>query len=100
LKAVRERRVYWRPSIPEWWAGGLTFKPILMRWMAELAHPDRLQPRVRQILRDRMVSEFGYRFSDDQIDQQLHVAENADSVGTERFTRDAQIDRKLGASAK
>jgi hypothetical protein len=88
LKAVRERRVYWRPSIPEWWTGGLTFKPIVMRWMAELAHPDRLQPRVRQILRDRMLSEFGYRFTEDQIDQQLHVAENADSAGTERFARD------------
>jgi hypothetical protein len=84
----------------EWWAGGLTFKPIETRWMAEVAHPDRLQPKVRQILRDRMMNEFGYRFSEDQIDQQLHVTENADSVGIERFTRDAQIDRTLGASAK
>ncbi len=31
------RRVYRRPGIPEWWAGGMTFKPIAMRWMAELA---------------------------------------------------------------
>jgi len=99
LKAVRERRVYWRPSIPEWWAGGLTFKPILMRWIAELAHPDRLQPKVRQLLRDRMMSELGYRFSEDQIDEQLHVAENADSAGTERFKRDVVVARELGASA-
>jgi ABC-type Fe3+-hydroxamate transport system substrate-binding protein len=88
LKAVRDRRVYRRPGLMEWWAGGLTFKPVVMRWMAEVAHPERLQPRVRRILRDRMLNEFGYRFTEDQIDQQLHVAENSDSVGTERFTRD------------
>jgi hypothetical protein len=74
----------------EWWAGGLTFMPIETRWMAEVAHPERLQPKVRQILRDRMMSEFGYRFSDEQIDLQLHVAENSDSVGTERFTGNYQ----------
>jgi len=100
LKAVLDRRVYRRPGLMEWWATGLTFKPIETRWMAEVAHPDRLQPKVRQILRDRMMSEFGYRFSEAQIDQQLHVAENADSVGTERFTRDAETDRTLGANAK
>jgi hypothetical protein len=90
LKAVRERRIYWRPGIPEWWAGGMTFKPIAMRWMAELAHPDRLQPNVREMLRDRMMSEFGYRFSEDQIDQQLHVVENSGSAGAERFNRNYQ----------
>jgi ABC-type Fe3+-hydroxamate transport system substrate-binding protein len=100
LKAVLDRRVYRRPGLMEWWAGGLTFKPIETRWMAEIAHPERLQPKVRQILRDRMISEFGYRFTEDQIDRQLHVAENAASVGTERFSRDSQIDRKPGASAK
>jgi ABC-type Fe3+-hydroxamate transport system substrate-binding protein len=88
LRAVRDRRVYRRPGLMEWWAGGLTFKPLVIRWMAEVAHPERLQPKVRQILRDRMLSEFGYRFTEGQIDQQLHVADNADSAGTQRFTRD------------
>jgi hypothetical protein len=86
LKAVREKRVYRRPTILEWWTGGLTFKPVLTRWLAEIAHPDRLQPKVREVLRDRMIAEFGYRFSQEQIDRQLHVAENSGSVGAKRFT--------------
>jgi ABC-type Fe3+-hydroxamate transport system substrate-binding protein len=93
LKAVRERRVYRRPGPPEWWPWGVTFKPVVMRWMAEVAHPERLRPRVRQILRERTMSEFGYRFSDEQVDLQLHAAENSDSAGAERFTRDYRSDR-------
>ncbi len=84
LKAVRDRRVY------KWAQGGITDKPAKIRWLAEIAHPERLQPKARQILRDRMMSEFGYRLSDDQIDQILHVAENSDSAGAERFTRNYQ----------
>jgi hypothetical protein len=90
LKAVRDRRVYRRPGLYEWWATGMTFKPIEVRWMAEVAHPDRLQPKVRQLLGERVMSEFGYRLSDDQIDQIFHVADNAGSVGAERFTRNYQ----------
>jgi hypothetical protein len=91
LKAVRNRRVYRRPGLIEWWTAGLTFKPIETRWMAEVAHPDRLQPKVRQLLRDRMFAEFGYRLSDEQIDLQLHVEDNAGAAGAERFTRGYQV---------
>jgi hypothetical protein len=82
LKAVRNRRVY------RWAQTNLTFRPAAIRWLAEIAHPDRVQPEVRQLMRDRMMSEFGYRLSDQQMDEMLHVAENSSSVGTERFTRD------------
>ena len=85
LKAVRNKRVYRRPFLVEWWATGLTFKPIEIRWMAEVAHPERLQPKVRELLRDRVQSEFGYHLSDDQIDNILHVSENSGSVGGEAF---------------
>ncbi len=76
LKAVRDRRVY------KWEQGNLTVRPAEIRWLAEIAHPDRLQPRVRQLMRDRVREEFGYSLSDDQIDQMLHVDENSDSAGT------------------
>ncbi|HEX4232654.1 MAG TPA: hypothetical protein VHZ07_28600 [Bryobacteraceae bacterium] len=98
LKAVRNRRVYRRPGLIEWWTAGVTFKPIETRWMAEVAHPDRLQPKVRQLLRDRMFAAFGYRLSDEQIDLQLHVAENSGAVGTERFTRNYQGAERPGPS--
>jgi hypothetical protein len=81
LKAVRGHQVY------RWAQSDVTFRPAQLRWLAEIAHPDRLQPRVRQLMRDRMREEFGYSLSDDQIDQMLHVNDNSDSVGTERFTR-------------
>jgi hypothetical protein len=81
LKAVLERRVYKR------FGGGITTKPIAMRWIAEIAYPERLQPKVRQQLRDSMFASFGYRLSEDQIDQMLNVDENSASAGTERFTR-------------
>jgi hypothetical protein len=55
--------------------------------MAEIAHPDRMQLGTRQALRDRLMTEFHYRLTDDQIDAQAHIDENEDSAGYERFTR-------------
>ncbi|MDR3763679.1 MAG: hypothetical protein P4M01_06240 [Acidobacteriota bacterium] len=98
LKAVQNHRVYRRPGQLEFWATGLTIQPVIVRWMAEVAHPERLQPAVRQLLRDRVMSEFGYRLSEEQIDLILHVKENAGSVGAERFTRGYQATSEQGSS--
>jgi hypothetical protein len=92
LKAVRNRRVY------RWEQTNVTFRPAALRWLAEIAHPERLQPTVRQLYRDRMLLEFGYRLSDGQIDEMLHVAENSNSVGTARFTRDYKPAMQQGTS--
>jgi ABC-type Fe3+-hydroxamate transport system substrate-binding protein len=88
LKAVRDRRVY------RWEQSDVTVRPAALRWLAEIAHPDRLHPKVRQLMRDRMMSEFGYRLNDDQIDQMLHVKENSDSVGTERFASNYRAENQ------
>lgn len=98
LRAVRDKRVYRLPGILEWAPGGMTFKPIEIRWMAELAHPERLRPRVRRLLRDRMIAQFGYQLSDEQIDQILHVEENSSSAGAERFTGELGLVKKQGAT--
>jgi hypothetical protein len=45
-----------------------------------------------------MMSEFGYRLSDEQIDTMLNVDENSGSAGAERFTRDYQHSNESGAS--
>ena len=92
LKAVQERRVY------KWTQYGLTYKPIQIRWMAELVHPERLQPKARQMLRDRVISELGYRLSDEEIDKVLNVEENSGSAGAERFTRDYRAESRQEVS--
>lgn len=94
LKAVQERRIYYMPGGGG--LGGLIYQPIYDRWMAEIAHPDRLQPRVRQLLRDRFITEFNYRLSDDQIDIVLNVEENRGLPLAERFERNYRAANGLG----
>ncbi len=93
LKAVIDNRLYRMPGDPFRGGGGLAglhFQPLWVRWMAEIAHPDRLHPRLREALRQRFESEFGYRLNDEQIDQFLHIDENIGAVGYPRFTKDFQ----------
>jgi iron complex transport system substrate-binding protein len=87
LKAVREKRVYRMPGSGPGGLAGLIFQPVWVRWMAEIVHPDRLAPKVRQELRARLLSQFGFTITDDRIDAQLHLDENANSAGYKRFTR-------------
>jgi len=87
MKAVQEKRVYRMPGTSSADLAIMQFRPLWTRWMAEIAYPDRMQPRLRQLLRESFMHEFGYRLSDDQIDVLLRVDENKDSVGYERFER-------------
>ncbi len=84
LKAVRDRHVYKLPG----GLMGLIFQPVWTRWMAEIVYPDRLHPKVRQMLRGRVMAEFGYRMSDDEIDAYLYLDDNRDQPGYGRFTRE------------
>ena len=90
MKAVRERRVYLMPGSYPGYVGTMQFRPLWTRWMAEIAHPDRMRPQLRQVLRDHFIREFGYYMTDDQIDGQLHVEENKGSAGYQRFTGNYQ----------
>jgi iron complex transport system substrate-binding protein len=92
MKAVRDRRVYRLPSGDA--PGNLLCGPILARWMAEIAHPDQLQPRTREALRKIIEDDFGYRLNDDQIDIVLHMNENSDQPGYERFTRNYNANQE------
>ena len=95
LKAVAANRVYRMPGAPDGGGGlmGLHFQPLSVRWMAELAHPDRLQPKLREVMRAHYETEFGYRLSDEQMDQMLHIDVNKNSEGYARF-----LKRQEGAS--
>jgi iron complex transport system substrate-binding protein len=61
--------------------------------MAELAHPDRLQPKLREQYRDHFLKAYSYRLSDDEIDNLLRIDESKDSVGYARFARDYIIGK-------
>ncbi|WP_020176358.1 ABC transporter substrate-binding protein [Methyloferula stellata] len=91
LKAVQNDRVYnglrsVRGSVEP--LHGLDFRPLWARWMAEIAHPDRLQPKVRALLRDHFNEAYGYALSDAEVDDLLRIDENKNSAGYARFTRD------------
>jgi ABC-type Fe3+-hydroxamate transport system substrate-binding protein len=92
LKAVQTKRIYQIPGVPDGGGGlaGLIFQPLWVRWMAEIVHPDRLRPALRQVLRDTLLREFHYGLSEAQIDLFLRIDQNENSVGYARFTRHDQ----------
>jgi len=91
LKAVQQRRVYRMPGFGPGGLAGLQLQPIWVRWMAEIAHPERLEPTLRQSLRDNFRQKFGYQISDEQIDFLLHVDENQGSAGYGRFMANSVV---------
>ena len=73
---------------------GLDFRPIWARWQAELAHPDRLAAKLRELLRAHFVKAYGYTFSEDEMESLLRIAENKDSAGYARFLQDDRADER------
>lgn len=88
VRAVRNRRVYLMP---------MTFldniavdEPLLLRWLAEIFHPDALPRMTRAAYRDTYAQIYNYDLTDDEIDQALFMKENCASEGYERFSRDQE----------
>ncbi len=96
LKAVRERRVYRMPGTSSADLAVMFFRPLWTRWMAEVAYPERMAPKMRRLLRDGFAREYGYRLSEKEIDRLLRVDENGDSPGYGRFVRNAAENRSGG----
>ena len=88
MRAVAAKRIYRLPTAYPLDMRGINLMPVMARLMAELAHPDRLQPIVRAMLREFIFQDFGYQMSEDEIDAALKLDENGNSAGFERFTRD------------
>jgi len=90
LKAVRAKKVYTLAHefrgmhVPLW---RFDFKPLTARWIAEIAHPDRLQPRLRDAMRNHYINAYNYRLSDEEIDNLLRMEENRNGAGYERFSK-------------
>ena len=90
LSAVRSRRVYNGPLRDfDGSSGnlfGLTFNPLWSRWLAEIAHPDRMPANLRERLRTQVETLYGYRLSKAEIDELLNVEKNHAADGYARFT--------------
>lgn len=85
VAAVRNRRVY---KVP---AGGSRFSdliegPLFSRWLSEILFAE-MPHRLRNDLRQRFRTVYGVNLSDAQLDETLHLRENAKSVGYARFAR-------------
>ncbi len=101
LKAIKDSRVYvdlreLQGSMEPLY--GLDFRPLWARWLAAITHPERLQPKLRGLLRDHFMEAYGYRLSEDEIDDLLRIDENKHSVGYARFTKDYLKSDALGLS--
>ena len=97
VKAVQDNRVYeglrtLRAALEPLY--GLDFRPLWARWQAELAHPDRLAPKLRELLRAHFVKAYGYTLSEDEMESLLRIAENKDSAGYARFLPDNRAGDK------
>jgi ABC-type Fe3+-hydroxamate transport system substrate-binding protein len=100
LKAVKAKRIYTMPGRDPGGGGldGIIFQPLWTRWMAEIVHPHRLAPKLREMTRARLLTEFNYRLSDAQIDELLRLKDNSGSAGYARFARN-DLARNLPKSA-
>jgi hypothetical protein len=87
LKAVQERKVYQNITSLNGYALDLDNRPLAIRWVGEIAYPQRLKPKLRILLRDHYENNYGYRLKDYEIDWLLHMEENEVSAGYERFRR-------------
>jgi iron complex transport system substrate-binding protein len=86
LRAVRARRVYEVPAGA--FQGELVDEPLMMEWLLEILRPTRVRPMLRSMLRQTYCQVYGYRLSEDQIDQALLLDANGSSAGYERLDRD------------
>ncbi|XHR26911.1 MAG: ABC transporter substrate-binding protein [Chthoniobacteraceae bacterium] len=83
LRAVQTRRIYSEPPA----FSNLIAAPLYCRWLAELLHPDRLRPRLRELFQAYYRNDFNYAMSDAETDARLFLKENSRSAGYERFCK-------------
>jgi len=95
LRAVQNKRVYgggsgFRVGLPTW---NLDARPLSARLEAEIVHPDRLQPKIRQLARDHFIKAYGYRLNDEELDEMLGVVQQKDAPGYARIVKNHAVVR-------
>ncbi len=81
LTAVAHHRVYRAPPGIDYFIAA----PFYSRWLAEIAHPDRLRPRVRELYRNYIEWLLDYRLSEEELDIAFSVKDNHAMANAERF---------------
>ncbi len=85
LQAARERRVYaWPPGVTQI-TNNIVEYPLIARWFAELLHPDRLTPRLRDLMTTTYGRELKAEPTASDIDRALYLSGNAGSANYDRF---------------
>lgn len=85
LRAVNNENLYSLPPGVADHPWNIVDLPFYSRWLAELAYPDRLRPRLRLLMRKTYREELGYEASEKDLDHALGIKENSRSRGYGRF---------------
>jgi hypothetical protein len=88
MEAVRNGRVYSNPAFDRS-LYDIDYRPLGVRWEAEVVYHDRLRPAMRDLMRNHYLESYGYRLRDDDIDDLLYMDANRDSLRYERFASHA-----------
>ena len=84
VTAVKDHRIYKTPTLDT----GNHEAPLVWMWMCMLAYPELEDWDLRQRLKDRYLELYGHSPSDEDVDQIMQLATNADSRNyLERFGR-------------
>jgi iron complex transport system substrate-binding protein len=84
VTAVKDHRIYKTPTLDT----GNHEAPLVWMWMSMLAYPELEDWDLRQRLKDRYLELYGHSPSDEDVDQIMQLATNADSRNyVEKFGR-------------
>lgn len=84
LRAVREKRVYKVPLGGQRF-DGIVEAPLYWQWLAELLHPERSEPRFRDLFRSIYRDTYQLELSDERIDTAIYAQANRESAGFGRL---------------
>jgi ABC-type Fe3+-hydroxamate transport system substrate-binding protein len=85
IEATQSRQVYTNITALNGYTYDMDGRPLAFRWEAELAYPDRLPPTLRDRVREHYQESYGYRLSEEEIDELLQVEINRGMTRYERF---------------
>ncbi|MFF2083760.1 ABC transporter substrate-binding protein [Nocardia sp. NPDC058176] len=87
VSAVQNKRVYKTPLGGYRWQVPSAESPLMWGWMNRILYPGARDGQLREDIRAGFDDLFGYRISDDEIDQVLRLDLNKDAAGYDQFLR-------------
>ncbi|MGC5025053.1 ABC transporter substrate-binding protein [Tsukamurella sp. DT100] len=87
IAAVRDKRVYKTPLGAYRWQVPSMELPLMWQWMNRILYPNSKDGVLREKVRAAFDSLYGYRITDEEIDQVLRLDLNKDSADYDQFFR-------------